>query len=417
MNCGQATHVTIPLALARATIRGVVRDQDISLHPILGALVALKTGERTYSHTDGSFEFTNVVCHPNEVTVSKFGYPTYKNAVAPACGSTTNLDIRLGHVLVFVSGTVTDAVTGDPINGATVDFGGRQTLTNVDGAYHFGDSATCDDAPLRVERPNYAPHSQMVSPACAGNTTANVALEPTGANPRERVIFVHGICGDGSMWDGMAAYFAQNGFDVRKMSYKPNNARPIEGGEPVAQLREIVGRSPRPIHFVAHSMGGLVVREYLKEEEQHHTLPNVKTVVTLGTPHHGADVVLAAYAAGLKFAPIAALIEAGTLLADLPGHRLATDAVKDMLPGSAFLNRLNYGRENVDLGLSFSWDNNPPPEESGQDCSPCLDCGDRWAAPIAQGFIALFPARGFPRRRHNLHRWGEAGGRRKRSRQ
>lgn len=51
-----------------------------------------------------------------------------------------------------------------------------------------------------------------------------------------------------------------------------------------------------PVDLIAHSQGGLVVREALWHEYDgaDHRLPPIAHVVTLGTPHHGADVATAA---------------------------------------------------------------------------------------------------------------------------
>jgi hypothetical protein len=61
-----------------------------------------------------------------------------------------------------------------------------------------------------------------------------------------------------------------------------------------------------PIDLIAHSQGGLVVRVALAVDED---LPHVDHVITLGTPHHGAD--LADLNAAVGRAPVGPLLQLG----------------------------------------------------------------------------------------------------------
>ena len=60
------------------------------------------------------------------------------------------------------------------------------------------------------------------------------------------------------------------------------------------------------IYFAGHSMGGLMIREFLKNVP----LPNAKRLVCVGTPHYGsrlADIALRMPGAGLIWKPLHAL--------------------------------------------------------------------------------------------------------------
>jgi pimeloyl-ACP methyl ester carboxylesterase len=76
-----------------------------------------------------------------------------------------------------------------------------------------------------------------------------------------------------------------------------------------------------PVDVIAHSQGGLVVRAALGDDLDHldPRLPDVDHVITLGTPHHGAD--LADINASLGIHPVGQLVQAGV--------REATDARTD----------------------------------------------------------------------------------------
>lgn len=77
------------------------------------------------------------------------------------------------------------------------------------------------------------------------------------------------------------------------------NARPVDDlaqlvGDKVERLSQRYGFSA--VHVIGHSKGGLVARRWV----QHFGgLARVKSVTTLGTPHHGTPTALAGYALGL----------------------------------------------------------------------------------------------------------------------
>ncbi len=74
-------------------------------------------------------------------------------------------------------------------------------------------------------------------------------------------------------------------------------------------LDEVSAAAPGvPIDVIAHSQGGLVVRLALAREDRH---PALGTVVTLGTPHQGADLATAVAAVDPRSAPGQALGSAG----------------------------------------------------------------------------------------------------------
>lgn len=137
--------------------------------------------------------------------------------------------------------------------------------------------------------------------------------------------------------------------DVHRFSYRggtvaerPYDTRDTAGdlhrsGERLAALlRRLSTEHPGvPIDVVAHSLGGLVARAALTEP----TAPvAVRTLVTLGSPHQGADL-----AASVQTARGDPQLRAGEdllrvlRLTELQGH---APALRQLVPGSAFLRDL-----------------------------------------------------------------------------
>ncbi len=112
------------------------------------------------------------------------------------------------------------------------------------------------------------------------------------------LILVHGLCMNDLQWE-------KNGHDHGTELAKDLELEPIylhyntglhisENGRSFADLIEATTQQfPKlELYIVAHSMGGLVSRSagHYAEESQHKWLKNLRKMVYLGTPHHGAPL-------------------------------------------------------------------------------------------------------------------------------
>ena len=112
----------------------------------------------------------------------------------------------------------------------------------------------------------------------------------TAAVAEECVILLHGMARSASSMETMAEALDAAGFTVINIDY-PSREYPIEELAPMAVGQglascEAVGATAK-VHFVAHSLGGILVRKYLKNNE----IENLGRVVMLGPPNQGSQAV------------------------------------------------------------------------------------------------------------------------------
>ncbi len=140
----------------------------------------------------------------------------------------------------------------------------------------------------------------------------------------EVVLLLHGFFQTRAIWNRMEERLRADGFGV--FSVDPGgllwrfNTRPID--EMAAWLAwKVEGVCAKygleRIHIVGHSKGGLVARRYVQD---HGGARRVKSVITLGTPHHGTPT-----------AALGVVLMAGGLLSRNP---------YEMLPRSRFIREL-----------------------------------------------------------------------------
>lgn len=113
-----------------------------------------------------------------------------------------------------------------------------------------------------------------------------VTLPPSIKN-QESVVLVHGLGRSSfAMWL-LASRLEDAGFQVVSVDYDSINTPMEEIIEDVSsQIDEYYRDHPGTIHFVGHSLGGLVIRAYLDE----HRLTTLGKAVLIGTPNQGTPL-------------------------------------------------------------------------------------------------------------------------------
>lgn len=187
-------------------------------------------------------------------------------------------------------------------------------------------------------------------------------VQPDDANPTPTpahvVLLLHGLDEPGQIFNDLAPALAEAGYSVARFDY-PNDQSPARSAERLGDaLVALRAAGTEHVDLIGHSMGGLVARDVLTRDTIYNgqgdpraaradsgdaPLPMVDRLILVGTPNQGS--------------PWARLRAIGEIREQLVRFResdsndprqLLTflsdglgDAGEDLLPGSAFLTRLN----------------------------------------------------------------------------
>ena len=105
---------------------------------------------------------------------------------------------------------------------------------------------------------------------------------------QEQVVLLHGFGRQGNAMFLLQKRLRDAGYKAHSIEYASLQEPPDVILEKVAVQIELCCRDDRrPVHFVGHSLGGLIIRAYLDQK----LLKNLGRVVLLGTPNQGSELV------------------------------------------------------------------------------------------------------------------------------
>jgi len=120
--------------------------------------------------------------------------------------------------------------------------------------------------------------------------TANRHPNPSAAD-RETVVLIHGLGRSAvSMWL-LEARIEKAGYDVLALDYPSLGTTPAEVIDAAAMQINACCRDKARVHFVGHSLGGLLIRSYFANPENAAMMDRLGQVVMIGTPNAGSELV------------------------------------------------------------------------------------------------------------------------------
>ena len=109
------------------------------------------------------------------------------------------------------------------------------------------------------------------------------------ADETECVILLHGLGRSHCSMSPLATLLKEHNYVVVNHNY-PSTKRSIDEVTNLylpPMINECLKYHPRRIHFVTHSIGGVILQHYL----QHHTIAKLDNIVMMGPPNHGSPWV------------------------------------------------------------------------------------------------------------------------------
>lgn len=110
------------------------------------------------------------------------------------------------------------------------------------------------------------------------------------AHSKECVVLLHGYLRNAKCMKPIESYLLKAGYDIQNISY-PSTDHSISKISSEYIAPQIDNSNCEKIHFIGHSMGGIIVRYYLSSNKP----ANLGKVVLITTPNSGSELVESIY--------------------------------------------------------------------------------------------------------------------------
>ena len=156
-------------------------------------------------------------------------------------------------------------------------------------------------------------------------------------NAKECVVLLHGLARTESSMSDLAEALSAEGYKVVNQGYASRKKTVEELSEPTINAALHACGTHDKVHFVTHSMGGILVRYFL----QNNKITSLGRVVMLGPPNQGSEVVdKLAKVPGFKLWNGPAGLQLGTGKNSLPKSLGGVEYEVGIIAGSKSINLL-----------------------------------------------------------------------------
>jgi triacylglycerol lipase len=189
--------------------------------------------------------------------------------------------------------------------------------------------------------------------ACLAPTDVRAA-DAASPGAREAVALIHGLYRTERSMQPLALHLAAAGYEVHNLHYASMRGSPEElEVEIEAQLAACCRAAPR-LHFVTHSLGGILLRGVMARQEP----ANLGRVVMLAPPNHGSELVdLLGDSLAFVLGPTGRLL--GTRQGSLPSRLPRPDYPLGVIAGTWSVNPIGSlvlpGASDGTVSVSSTW--------------------------------------------------------------